>query len=203
MQAGYLEIADDLQRRIEDGEWTPGERLRGPRPLPGTTTPPSPSSPKPSASRSCAAGSECARAAEHTCCHPQPPRCPIDLGHQVRRNDLGYVFARPDGHWPPSVSPLAAGQPAPRHGGPPRSRTGQQVFTRRREETTHVTGVAFPAPIYRVVVPLRRPPCRRRSVRRRPVGFGPGDADYRPGPPGAGAAWVGHDIDMAAALDPC
>ncbi len=32
---------------------------------------------------------------------PTGTAVPIDLGHQVRRNDLGYVLARPAGHWPP------------------------------------------------------------------------------------------------------
>ncbi|MGH3800749.1 MAG: UTRA domain-containing protein [Pseudonocardiaceae bacterium] len=58
---------------------------------------------------------------------------PIDLGHQVRRNDLGYVFARPAGHWPPVGIPTRGWTACPPEvAALLEVEPGQQVFTRRR-----------------------------------------------------------------------
>lgn len=133
MPVRYLEIADDLQRRIDEGEWAPGERL------PGTAV----------LARYYDAGKPLIaeaigvlelrgklRVRPRSGTYVLPPTgtpVPIDLGHQVRRNDLGYVFARPAGHWPPVATPTRGWIACPPEvAALLELEPGHQVFTRCR-----------------------------------------------------------------------
>lgn len=133
MPTRYLEIADDLQQRIDDGEWPPGERL------PGTAA----------LARHYDVGKPLiaeaigvlelrgrVRVRPRSGTYVLPPTgtpVPIELGHQVRRNDLGYVFARPSGHWPPVAIPTRGWTACPHEvAALLEVEPGHQVFTRRR-----------------------------------------------------------------------
>lgn len=134
MPARYLDIAGDLQRRIDAGEWTPGQRL------PGTAA----------LARHYDAGKPIiaeaigvlelhgtvrvrSRSGTYVLAPTGSQRSPIDLGHQVRRNDLGYVFARPSGHWPPVGVPTRGWSTCPHEvAAILEVEAQQQVFTRRR-----------------------------------------------------------------------
>jgi len=101
----YLEIADDLQHRIDDGEWSPGDRLPGAAVLAAHYQ-----AGKPIIAEAIGVLEVCGRVRPHprSGTYVLPPagsHQPVNLGNQVRRNDLGYVFARPFGHWPPVAPP--------------------------------------------------------------------------------------------------
>jgi GntR family transcriptional regulator len=110
----YLEIAADLRRRIESGEFPPGSRLPG----------------KSILSRYYDAGGPLIqeaitaleldglvvireRSGTYVTEPERHPRQRLDIGRQVRRNELGYVFARPAGHWHPIGAPTRAWVPCP------------------------------------------------------------------------------------------
>jgi len=46
---------------------------------------------------------------------PAAPPQPVDVGGQVRRNELGYIFNAAAGHWRPTVPPTRRWLPAPPH----------------------------------------------------------------------------------------
>jgi GntR family transcriptional regulator len=137
MAARYLDIAADLQRRIDAGEWTPGERLPGAGTLARHYE-----AGRPIIAEAIGVlelnGKVRVRPQSGTYVLPSAPgatpsNMPVDLGHQVRRNDLGYVFARPSGHWPPVGTPTREWTNCPAEVAALLDvKPGSRVFTRRR-----------------------------------------------------------------------
>jgi GntR family transcriptional regulator len=133
MAARYLDIAEDLRRRIADGEWAPGQRLPGAAALARHYD-----AGKPIIAEAIGVlelhGRVRVRPRSGTyVLAPTDTLLSVDLGHQVRRNDLGYVFARPSGHWPPVGVPTRGWTACPSEVAAVLDvAAGQQVFTRRR-----------------------------------------------------------------------
>lgn len=110
----HEEIAEDLRRRIAAGEWAVGTRLPGMNAL----------------ARQYGAGNTVLQEAVAVLelsglvvtrpgkagtrvLAPDGGRRRLDLGKAVRRNDLGYLFSAPTGHWPPLREPSRQWQPCP------------------------------------------------------------------------------------------
>jgi GntR family transcriptional regulator len=110
----YLEIARDLRRRIESGEFAPGSRLPGMVAL----------------GREHGVGTDVVREAfglleldglvvtrpgraGTVVLDPAGTRRRVDVGRQVVRNEFGYVFHKSAGHWPPVAAPTRGWMPAP------------------------------------------------------------------------------------------
>jgi GntR family transcriptional regulator len=149
MPARYLDIANDLQRRIDHGEWAPGQRLPGTAALARHYD-----AGKPIIAEAIGVlelnGRVRVRPRSGTyVLPPTGPRLPVDLGHQVRRNDLGYLFARPSGHWPPVGVPTRGWTACPTEvAAILEVQPGQQVFTRRRAVGPHGRAVQLTTSYY-------------------------------------------------------
>jgi DNA-binding GntR family transcriptional regulator len=108
----YLEIARELRNRIAGGEFPPGSRLPGINAI----------------ARQYGVGNDVAqeaytaleldglvvtRAGSGTYVLDPGTRQRLDIGRQVRRNELGYLFSRPSGHWHPIGTPSRQWVPCP------------------------------------------------------------------------------------------
>lgn len=105
MSYRYLEIAADLRRRITSGEFPPGSRLPGVGALSRAY-----GAGKPIIQEAITVleleGRVVVRERQGTFVSDMPEqRQRLDVGRAVRRNELGYVFAKPAGHWHPIGTP--------------------------------------------------------------------------------------------------
>ncbi|GLY55193.1 GntR family transcriptional regulator [Lentzea sp. NBRC 102530] len=109
----YLQVANDLEQRIEQREWEVGDKLPGQRAL-AVHYRVSDRVVREAQSVLALRGvillqhKSAAVVTERT-----RPRVPLDLGMFVRRNELGYLFNQHAGHWRPVGDPVLDVQPCP------------------------------------------------------------------------------------------
>lgn len=155
----HEEVAVDLRRRLAAGEWAVGERLAGMNVL----------------ARDYGVGNTVVQEAVAVLeldglvvtrpgkagtrvLAPSEVRHRLDLGCSVRRNDLGYVFSAPTGHWSPTQPPTREWAECPAEVAEHLDlAAGDPVFVRRRVvgpegRPVQATTTYFPASVARGTV---------------------------------------------------
>lgn len=106
--ARYVDIARDLQKRIDAGEWTPGVKLPPVRKLSSDYGVRPPVIVEAYAVLGGWGYISVRRGASAVVLDRGAPKTPLPIGRVVDRNEFGYVYNPSAGHWPPVKPPARA-----------------------------------------------------------------------------------------------